>query len=257
MDVEIPSALSDRAADESCNDINSPDINSFSCDTKRVRFASPCQIPNLVLSTPPYSSDGDGKRSITDPENSDSDESRDGTISPQRQRRSAFQDVETALNGRNGQLERSPAVISGDDEFDGLGNLSDDNNPSSASLSAPAASDSALGASRICPQFVDINQEWEYRKIIGEELVDGVSCYEIEWCSSLIPKASVKHRELVAEYEARRARARARREPKGKRGVQPDLKHCSRVTGDANTMGGHPQKRPRGRPRKIQPATVC
>jgi hypothetical protein len=125
------------------------------------------------------------------------------------------------------------------------------------SISTPAASDSALGASRICPQFVDLNREWEYRGIIGEEVIDVVPCYEMEWCSSLVPKASVGHTELVAEYEARKARARARRGPNGKRRIQPDLKHCARPAGDDNTTAGQPQKRSRGRPRKVPPATVC
>jgi hypothetical protein len=47
---------------------------------------------------------------------------------------------------------------------------------------------------------VDINQEWEFHKIIGEEVVDGEPYYEVEWCSLLIPKDSIGHIELVAEY---------------------------------------------------------
>jgi hypothetical protein len=194
---------------------------------------------------------------VLNPESSDSDRSQDSTISPKQQKFSASQEVERALNGYTRQLERSRSVISGDDEFDGLGNSSDDNNSSNASLSSPAPPDSALGASRICPQFVDINQHWEYRRIIGEEDVDGVPCYEMDWCPSLVPKAEVKNEEVVAEYEARKARARERRGPKGKRRAQSDLKHCSRATGDDNSTAGQTQKRPRGRPPKVQPAKIC
>lgn len=43
----------------------------------------------------------------------------------------------------------------------------------------------------MCQQFVDINQEWEYRKVIGEELIGGVLYYEMKWCTSLIRKSSV------------------------------------------------------------------
>lgn len=57
----------------------------------------------------------------------------------------------------------------------------------------PGALDSPLGASRICPQFVDINQHWEYLRIIGEEDVDGLPCYEMDWCPSLIPTVEVKN----------------------------------------------------------------
>ena len=255
LDLETPSELPDRSADEPSNDVNSPDINSFSGDAKRVRFASPCQVLNLGLSTPPYSCDRDGKRNMTDPESDNSDSSQDSTISPTWQKFSASQHVEIGLNGHNGQLEHSRSVVSRDDEFDGLGNSSDDSNSSSASLSTPAAPDS-LGVSRICPQFVDINQHWEYRKIIGEEDVDGVPCYEMDWCPSLIPKSEVKNEDVVAEYETRKARARERCGPKRKRKARPNLKHCGRIAGDVNTVG-QPQKRPRGRPRKVQPAKIC
>ncbi|KIM92535.1 hypothetical protein OIDMADRAFT_62494 [Oidiodendron maius Zn] len=255
LDLETLSELPDRSADEPNNDVNSPDINTFSGDAKRVRFASPCQVLNLGLSTPPYSCDGDGKRNMTDPESDNSDSSQDSTISPTWQKFPASQHVEIGLNGHNGQLEHSRSVVSRDDEFDGLGNSSDDSNSSSASLSTPAAPDS-LGVSRICPQFVDINQHWEYRKIIGEEDVDGVPCYEMDWCPSLIPKSEVKNEDVVAEYETRKARARERCGPKRKRKARPNLKHCGRIAGDVNTVG-QPQKRLRGRPRKVQPANIC
>jgi hypothetical protein len=85
---------------------------------------------------------------MMDPESSDADESRDGTISPKRQKLSTPQVVETALNGRNGQPERPPSEISGDDERDGLGNLSDDGSISSGSIPTPSTLDSTLQASR-------------------------------------------------------------------------------------------------------------
>ena len=79
----------------------------------------------------------------------------------------------------------------------------------SSGISTPASSYSVLGEPNPCPQFVDITKEWSYCKIIGEEVADGAPCYEVEWCWSLIPKASIGHPELVAEYEARKARALA------------------------------------------------
>ena len=157
------------------------------------------------------------------------------------------------MNKHNG---RSPLVISDDDEVDSPENLSDDNTPSNTDIFPSSASGSFLRAPRICPQFVDINQEWEYRKIIGDEVVGGVPCYEVEWCSSLIPKASVRSKEVVAEYEARKARARARCGAKGKQTARMYLKHSSRTGQDANATAGQPQKRPRGRARKVPSATV-
>ena len=162
------------------------------------------------------------------------------------------------MNGYNRQSERSLSDSSdNDDELDGLVNLSDESSISSGSISIPSTLDSTLQSTRMCPQFVDINQEWEYRRIIGEEVVGGVSYYETEWCSSLIPKASVKNDEVVAEYEARKARARARCGAKGKQRVRKDLKPCSLIGQDANATAGQPQKRPRGRPRKVPTAKVC
>ena len=81
-------------------------------------------------------------------------------------------------------------------------------------------------------------------------------CYEMEWCSSLIPKASVGNKEVVAEYEARKARAQARSGAKGKQRVRPDLEHYSRAGQDANATVGQAQRRPRGRPRKVLLTTV-
>jgi hypothetical protein len=242
LGVETPLALSDGPVDEPCNSINTTDSNSSSGHANRVRFASPCNIPGLGLGTLPHSCDGDGKRSMTDPESSDFDESRDGPISPKRQKSSAPQGVGTALNYRGG---RPPSVISDDDELDDLENLSHDNNARNASISTPAVSSSALGASRICPKFVDINQEWEYREIISDEVVDGVPCYEMEWCSSLIPKAWVENKELVAVYEARKERARARCGANGKRRVRPDLKQSRRVVVDGGASAGQQGKRQR------------
>jgi hypothetical protein len=184
---------------------------------------------------------------MIDPESGDSEESRDDTLLPKQRKLSASQGAETAVNGRNG---RSPSVILDYDEVDGLESLSDDKTPGNANLYSPTTSGSALGASRICPQFVDINQAWEYRKIIGDEVVDGVPCYEMEWCSSLIPKASVGNKEVVAEYEARKERARARCGASRKRRVRPHSKQSSQVVIEGGPSAGQQGKRPRGRPRK-------
>lgn len=88
---------------------------------------------------------------MTDPESSDSDKSRDDIISLKRPKLSASQGVETALNGRNGHLERSPSVISGYDEFVCSANLSDDSSLSSASISTTAASEYSPRESQPCP----------------------------------------------------------------------------------------------------------
>ena len=246
LDVEIPSAHSDGPDDERCSIIYAADINSSSSYAKRVRFSSPRQIADLDLSTPPHSCDRDGNRRVMDLESSDSDESRDGITSTKRQKLSP-QVIKTASDERNG---RSPSVISDVDNVAGLENLSDDNLASNIDIGIPTTPDSAGEAARICPQFVDIGQEWEYSRVLGEEVVDGVSYYEVEWCPSLIPKSSVRNIEVLAEYEARKTRARACGITGKRKGRPPVLKRDIRAVNDAGVLAGEQQKRPRGRPRK-------
>lgn len=89
LDVETPLSLSDGPADEPCISINTTNVHLYSSCVKQVRLASPCQNPDIDLSTPPYTCNGDGKRNIVEPKSCDSDESRDGTISLKRQKPSA------------------------------------------------------------------------------------------------------------------------------------------------------------------------
>jgi hypothetical protein len=250
LDVEAPSAP-DGPIDEPCNIINATDTRSFAGRAKRVRFASLCNISSLGLSTPPHSRDGEGQRNMRELERSDSDESRDGTTPLKRQKISS-RVVNTAVTENN---EPSSSVISDVDNVDGLENLSD-HTASDTDVPTLTMHDSAIGVPKICPQFVDIGQEWEYRRVLGEEVVGGVSYYEVEWCSSLIPKSSVRNIEVLAEYEARKARARACGTNGKRRGRRPALKQDSRAVRGAGVPAGQQQKRPRGRPRKLPSATV-
>ena len=85
----------------------------------------------------------------------------------------------------------------------------------------------------VSPQMIDTNQEWEARKIIGKENVDGVLHYLVEWCPTLEPEHSLGHaKELLVEFEEK---LRARRRVK---------------SGKADTATGQQQKRLRGQPRK-------
>jgi hypothetical protein len=82
-----------------------------------------------------------------------------------------------------------------------------------ADISAPkpSLSESATMEIQLYPQIMDASQEWEMREIIGEEDIDGVPHYLVEWCPTLVPKDSMGNgQELVAEFEARQARIRAR-----------------------------------------------
>lgn len=252
LDVERLLALSAGSADEPCNSINTTDTSSSSGRAKRVRFTSPCNIPSVGLSTPPNSCDGDGKHSMTDPERSDFNDSRDWTIASKRQKISS-RVVKTALTEHD---DRSSSVISDGHSVDGLENLSD-NTASDADIPTLTIHDSAIGAPKICPQFVDIGQEWEYSRVLGEEVIGGVSYYEVEWCSSLIPKSSIQNIEVLAEYEARKARARVCGLKGKRRGRPPVVKQDSRVVEGAGVPAAQQQKRPRGRPRKVPSVTLC
>jgi hypothetical protein len=258
LGVETAFAVSNEPADQLRRSINTVGINSSpSCD-EQVRLASPSEAPESGLSTPPHSCNRDGRRSMTDVE-SDSEGLQYGTnLLIKRHKLSVFQGVETTLDKHNG---RSPSVISDVDNITSLENLSDDNIASNVDVPTLTMSDSARRAPQIYPQLEDINQEWEYRKIIGEEIVNRVPCYLMAWCPTLIPKSSVTNQEVVAEYKAHRARARkaqaqARCEDKGKQRVRPDSKHSSRSWQDANAAAAQPQKRLKGRPQKVIPPTV-
>jgi hypothetical protein len=228
--VEPPSEP-DTPIDETCNSIDTTyttHANSSSNRAQRVRFASPCNIPSLGLSTPPHSCERDENHSVTGPENSDSVESQDGITSPKRQKVSPG-DVETPSDERD---RRSLSAISDISSAVGPENLSDDEAASTADVAVLTTLDSTIAAPRICPQLVDIGQEWEYSKVLGEEVVNGVSYYEVEWCPSLIPKSSVRNIEVLMEYEARKARARACGTKGNQRGRPPALRQDSRaVTG--------------------------
>jgi hypothetical protein len=86
---------------------------------------------------------------------------------------------------------------------------------------------------------IDADRDWEVRKIIGKENVDGVLHYLVDWYPTLQPENSLRHaKELVDKFEAR---LRAQREVKNGRG--------GRATANANASDGQ-EKRLRGRPWK-------
>lgn len=93
----------------------------------------------------------------------------------------------------------------------------------------------------------DANQEWEVRKIIGKEYVEGVLHYLVEWCPTLEPQHSLGYAtELVDKFEAQlRAHRGAKDGRKGSR-----LKIKRQVTAEADAARGQQQRKQRGRPRK-------
>jgi hypothetical protein len=63
----------------------------------------------------------------------------------------------------------------------------------------------------------DANHEWEVRKVIGKEYVDGVLNYLVEWCPTLEPQHSLGHaKELVDKFESQ---LRAHRGPRAEEGA--------------------------------------
>lgn len=76
----------------------------------------------------------------------------------------------------------------------------------STSRVLPAMLESASpGKPKLSPEEMDdVNQEWEVRKIIGKEYVDGVLHYLVEWCPTLEPEHSLGHAAgLVDKFESR------------------------------------------------------
>ena len=57
---------------------------------------------------------------------------------------------------------------------------------------------------QLAVQATDDNQDWEVRKIIGKEDIDGVLHYLVDWSPTLVPEHSLGHaKELVDEFEGR------------------------------------------------------
>jgi hypothetical protein len=119
---------------------------------------------------------------------------------------------------------------------------------STTASSTPGASESAhpIDLQLTVQAFDDNdNEDWEVRKIIGKENIDGVLYYLVDWSPTLVPERSLEHtRELVDKFEARLLGRRKIKNERGKLGS----KRGWRVVGDA--PGGQQQKRPRGRPPK-------
>jgi hypothetical protein len=93
----------------------------------------------------------------------------------------------------------------------------------------------------------DTDEEWEVRKIIGKEYVDGVLHYLVEWCPTLEPQHSLGHaKELVDKFESQ---LRAHHGAKSARG-RLDSKMKKQMALESDVFGRHQQKKRRGRPLK-------
>jgi hypothetical protein len=249
LGLGIPFAPSNLPADKPVHGNNIIDNNTSPHPAKRQRSASPRYNSNpLHTSTPPLLYREDGKGSREDIDGSDSNESGDDDISSKRQKLSAPLGGMIALSGHNGRSRHSPSPISEDAKDDESERTSIDGNLASTARTTPVAFESAsLTEPQLCPEVIDANQDWEVRKIIGREDVDGVLHYLVEWCPTLEPEHSLGHaKELVDKFEAR---LRAQRGAKSGRG-RPGLKVRQQAIGQANASGSQQQKRRQGRPRR-------
>jgi hypothetical protein len=85
----------------------------------------------------------------------------------------------------------------------------------------------------------DANQEWEVRKAIGKEYVDGMLHYLVELCPTLEPQHSLGYaKELVDKFEARLQAPRGAKS--GRKGLGLKIKKQAVVEPDAS--GGQQQK---------------
>ena len=120
--------------------------------------------------------------------------------------------------------------------------------PPSTARTTPASETAPSIELQLCSQLINADQDWEIRRVIGKENVNGVLYYLVDWCPTLLPEHSLGHaKELVYDFEARfRAQRRlsndGRSEPRSKVKQKASLK--------AKTLNGQPGKKPRGRPRK-------
>jgi hypothetical protein len=122
-----------------------------------------------------------------------------------------------------------------------------DRNLASTTGTSPVGFESSSPTAATLSPIHDANQEWEVRKIIGKEYVDGVLHYLVEWCPTLEPQHSLGHaKELVDKFESQLRGHRGVRG--GRRGLGLKIKKQMALESDASR--GHQQKKRRGRPLK-------
>jgi hypothetical protein len=176
---------------------------------------------------------------------SDSDESGTDDILSKRRILADSLAGKTPLSSHNGRSQHSPSSISEDNESR---NSAVDSILASTARTTPDVFESvSLTEPQLCSGVIDdANKDWEVRKIIGREHVDGVLHYLVEWYPTLEPEHSLGHaKELVDEFEAQLLSRRGFRNESEVMG----LKVRKQVMLEANASGCQQKKR-RGRPRK-------
>jgi hypothetical protein len=243
-----PSRLSSEPFRDSTNEhddgYNGTDNKSLRI-VKRQRSAPPPR--NSILrraSTPPLLHNDDGEGSKENIDHSNLNKTGDDDVRSKRRKVSAPLDGSIALHNSNGPSRCAPSSIAGDD---GTNSISMDSNLASTAKTTPAFEYAPQTESKLCPQVIDADRDWEVRKIVGKEYVNGVLHYLVDWYPTLLPEHSLEHaKELVEDFEAR---LRTQRDVKNVR-VDPYLEQGRRAVVQADASGGQQQKRPRGRPRR-------
>jgi hypothetical protein len=245
LDLDIIPAPFNRSADkleDGDNDDGDNDIdnNMSPRPAKRRTSASPRCEPHLRhtsrLSLPQNEYE---EGSIEHTDSSIFEDSKDNDISSKRQKFSDPLNNGTDLGSHNGPSQHSYSSISEEAKDDDSESTTVDSGLASTARTSPDAFESASRTEpKSCLEVINANQDWEVRKIIGREDVDGVLHYLVEWCPTLEPQQALEHaKELVDEFEAH---LRAQRSGKSGRGGQ-GLKVKQRTT------SGQQQKRARGR----------
>ncbi|KAH6667669.1 hypothetical protein B0J14DRAFT_169312 [Halenospora varia] len=236
--------LCDGTANERDND-HSVSNGEHTVTAKRRRSISPRPtVYHLGTSPLPYSEDAKSHREYID--YSDPDDSGDDDVRSKRRRLSAPLGGRATLNQHKKRSPRFPSPTL-EDELDGTRIISADRKTVSTPTTTSAASESAFPIEpQLVAQVIDADQQWDVRRIIGKEDVDGVLHYWVAWCETLEPEPSLGHaKELVDEFEARLlAKREVKNGPK-----KPGLKRREHAVVGADASAQQ-QKRRHGRPRK-------
>lgn len=256
LDLDILSSPFNSSAEKLKNGHNDGsdngiDNNTFPYPTERQTPASPSCEPNIHhTSTLQLPQNDDVASSMKYAKDSDSEESGDEILLSKRRKLSASLGSRTALSSYNVQSPRSASSISEDLENDGAHGAKStsvhDNAVSTARTTPDVFESASLTNPQLCPEVTNTDRDWEVRKIIGKEYVDGMLHYLVEWCPTLEPVHSLEHaKELVDEFEARLIAIRMDKERRKELAVKRE----------GQSMGAHvssdrQKKRRWGRPRK-------
>lgn len=238
--------LADKIEDgDNDNGKNGMNSNVSRSVAKRQRPSSPRCEPDLRhTSTPSFPQHEDVESNAEKAAVGDADEPGEDDFLWKGPKHSDILGSSTTLSSHSRQPPNSFPPASEDPEGDGADVSESEDNLASTARTTPDISEApCLTKPQLYPEVAEPGREWEVRKVIGKEYVEGVLHYMVEWCPTLEPANDLEHaKEAVDEFEAFRKDSEGQRKLGVKRDGQKAIGH--------EVATGQQKKRWRGRKQK-------